>query len=52
MTYPKPLHTEPSKVSYGGRIIKFRITIIDDKTNGMNCNYKFPYLQKTGLLQL
>ena len=29
----KPLHTEPSKVRYGGKIIKFRVTIIDEKGN-------------------
>jgi hypothetical protein len=30
---PKPLHTEPSKVRYGGRVIKFRVMIIEEKGN-------------------
>ena len=29
----KPIHIEPSKVSYGGKIIRFRVTVFEDKSN-------------------
>jgi hypothetical protein len=31
LIFPKPSYTEPSMVRYGGRIVKFRVTIIEDK---------------------
>ncbi len=52
LIFPKSLHTEPSNVKYGGRIIRFKVTVIEGKTIGMNCNYKFHCLQKADFLQL